>query len=106
MLQELNILNKIFQIKNADLSQLGAQIELTTRSLTRMFLDAENFASDSKYVKTFMDVAQNGTIEYSLYRIKDAPCMVSFCIYRGLLEQVPTYDTIVAGGIDSPCKQS
>ena len=64
VLHKLNILNKIFQIENVDLSQLGAQIELTTRSLTRMFLDAENFGVDSKYVKIFMDVAQDGTIEY------------------------------------------
>ena len=34
VLQELDILNKIFQIENADFSQLGAQIELTIRSLT------------------------------------------------------------------------
>ena len=64
VLHELNILNKIFQIENVDLSQLGAQIELTARSLTRMFLDAENFGVNSKYVKIFMDVAQDGTIEY------------------------------------------
>ena len=64
VLHELNILNKIFQIENVDLSQLGAQIELTTCSLTRMFLDAENFGVDSKYVKIFMDVAQDGTIKY------------------------------------------
>ena len=64
VLPELNILNKIFQIENVDLSQLGVQIELTTRSLTRMFLDAENFGVESKYVKIFMDVAQDGTIEY------------------------------------------
>jgi hypothetical protein len=50
--------------KNVDLSQLGAQIELTTRSLTRMFLDAENFGGDSKYIKTFMKVAEDGIIEY------------------------------------------
>jgi hypothetical protein len=36
-LQELNVLSKHFQIENVDLSQLGAHIELTTRSLTRMF---------------------------------------------------------------------
>ena len=29
-----------------------------------MFLDAENFGVDSKYVKIFMDVAQDGTIKY------------------------------------------
>ena len=64
VLQELNILNKIFQIENVDLSQLGAQIELTTCSLTWMFLDAENFGVDFKYVKILMDVAQDGIIEY------------------------------------------
>ena len=69
VLHELNILNKIFQIENVDLSQLRAQIELTTRSLTQMFLDAENFGVDSKYVKIFMDIAQYGTIEYRELRI-------------------------------------
>ena len=64
VLHELNILKKIFQIENVDLSQLGAHIELTTCSLIRMFLDVENFGFDSKYVKIFMDVAQDGTIEY------------------------------------------
>ena len=44
--------------------QLGAHIELTTRSLTRIFLDAENFGGDSKYIKTFMEVAEDGIIEY------------------------------------------
>jgi hypothetical protein len=29
-----------------------------------MFLDAENFGGDSKYVKTFMEVAEDGIIEY------------------------------------------
>jgi hypothetical protein len=56
-LQELNVLSKKIQTENVDLSQLGSQIELTTRSLTRMFLDAENFGGDSKYIKTFMEVA-------------------------------------------------
>ena len=27
-------------------------------------LDAENFGANSKYVKTFVDVAQNGTTKY------------------------------------------
>jgi hypothetical protein len=34
VLQELNVLSKKFQTENVDLSQLGAPIELTTRSLT------------------------------------------------------------------------
>ena len=50
VLHELNILNKIFQIENVNLSQLGAQIELIICSLTQMFLDAKNFGVDSKYV--------------------------------------------------------
>jgi hypothetical protein len=29
-----------------------------------MFLDAENFGGDSKYIKTFMEVAEDGIIEY------------------------------------------
>ena len=37
VLQELNVLSKKIQTENVDLNQLGAQIELTTRSLTRMF---------------------------------------------------------------------
>ena len=59
VLQELNVLSKNFQTENVDLSQLGAQIELTTRPLTRMFLNANNFGGDSKYVKTFMEVAED-----------------------------------------------
>ena len=43
---------------------MGAQIELTIRSLTQMFLDAKNFGVDSKYINTFMDVAQDEIIEY------------------------------------------
>jgi hypothetical protein len=64
VLQELNVLSKKIQTENVDLNQLGAQIELTTRSLTRMFLDAENFGGDSKYIKTFIEVAEDGFIEY------------------------------------------
>ena len=64
VLQEFNVLSKKFQTENIDLNQLGAQIELTTRSLTRMFLDAKNFGGDSKYVKTFMEVAEDGIIGY------------------------------------------
>jgi hypothetical protein len=64
VLQKLNVLSKKIQTENVDLNQLGAQIELTTRSLTQMFLDAENFGGDSKYIKTFMEVAEDGIIEY------------------------------------------
>ena len=64
MLQEFNILNKIFQIENMDLNQLGEHTKLTTQSLIQMFMDAENFGAISKYVKTFMDVAHDRTIEY------------------------------------------
>jgi hypothetical protein len=64
VLQELNVLSKNIQTENVDLNQLGVHIELITRSLTRMFLDAENFGGDSKYIKTFMEVAEDGIIEY------------------------------------------
>ena len=64
VLQELNVLSKKFQTDNVYISQLGAQIELTTRSLIRIFLYAENFGGDSKYIKIFMEVAKDGIIEY------------------------------------------
>ena len=47
-----------------DLSQLRTYIKLTIELLVCMFLDVENFGVDSKYVRTFMDVAHGGTIEY------------------------------------------
>ena len=52
------------QTGNVDLSRLGTQIELTTRSLTRMFVDAKNFGGDLKYIKTFIEVAEDGDIQY------------------------------------------
>jgi hypothetical protein len=64
VLHELNILYKIFQIENVDLTQLGAQIELTMRFLMHMFLNVENFGADSKYLKAFMDVGDGGIIQY------------------------------------------
>ena len=59
-----NVMSRKIQTENVDLNQLGAQIELTTRSLARMFSNAENFGGNSKYMKTFMEVAEDGIIEY------------------------------------------
>jgi hypothetical protein len=42
----------------------------------------------------------------SLCRIKNAPYMGNFCIYRRLLEQISTHDTIVASDLDSSCKHN
>lgn len=85
VLEDLNFLNKMFQIKNLNQTDIGTTLEFTTQSISKKFLvdEDDEFGGDTKFMAQFLKIFRCGIfnieIQQKWFILIFGPCTIASC---------------------------